>query len=448
MFFSGSVIKAIKKSVAAMAALALIPVFLLCGCDTEKARFNWVRAKIDEYYYPSLPSGWVFNGSVKDFVDEYLDSYSEFYTAEEYKNVTATSAGNMSGVGISYEYVPEGVYPSGESGVHLVRVVGNSPAYSAGIRAGEFVQYASYNGTINTFDSNASFSQFLDSIPQNTTFSITTDKDTYTTCKTSYTASYCYMATKDGTWDVTYENGNMKIVQSSVGKSCLPDGAAYLRLDQFYGNAAYEMASLIEVFNQKNCTSLILDLRRNGGGYVNVMSDISAIYTGQLQNPLPSAGVAEYKNGNREYFMASLSFPTEKQLPAGVKVSVLADNGTASASEALIGVLISNGVIGYSDVYISDFTQGYLSFSGTEAKDCRTYGKGIMQTTFSHPIYGYAIKLTTAKIFWPDGVTSIHDVGLGQDMGCKTVEAGWNVTYDDEQLSLAVEKIYGSQAKV
>lgn len=443
MNYSGFYKSGIKKIMPAIAVIALIPVFLLCGCDSEKAKFNWVRTQIDKYYYYSVPSGSVYNGSVKDYVETYLDKYSEFYTAEEFAKVVASDAGNMEGVGISFDYVAEGLHPSGESGVYLTRVVGNSPAYHAGLRAGEFIKSGSVDGVEYTFDSNAEFTRFLDSIPVNTPFSLTTDKDTYRTSKTSYEASYCYMATNSGQWSITYEDGNIKVVEQEGGNSSLPDGAAYLKLDKFYGKSADEMATLMGIFSSKNCTSLILDLRDNGGGYVHVMSSISSIYTGQLQNPLPSTGIAEYKFGNRESFTSKSNYSKENCFPAGAKLSVLADSGTASASEALIGVLITNGVIDYSDVYISDFTDNYLTFSNTWAKDCRTYGKGIMQTTYQHAIYKYAVKLTTAKIYWPDGVTSIHGTGLGPDMGCQTVAAEWNVTYSDDQLSLAIESIYG-----
>lgn len=437
----------LKKLMPVIAVAVLIPVFLLCGCDSEKARFNWVRAQIDKYYYGSLPSDMVYNGSVKDYVNRYLDKYSQFYTAEEYAKTKANDAGSMEGVGISFEYVDEGLHPSGEGGIYLSRVVGNSPAYNVGLRAGEFITSGTYNGVEYTFDSKAEFTQFLEVIPSNTTFGLTTDRDTYQTSKTKYEASYCYMATNSRQWHISYRDGGMKVESENGGKICLPDGAAYLKLDQFYGKAADEMASLMTIFNSENCTSLILDLRNNGGGFVSVMSDISSIYTGQLQNPLPNTGVAEYKYGNRERFSSGKSFSAEQCFPAGVKLSVLADSGTASASEALIGSLITNGVIEYSDVYISEFSEGYLTHSKTEAKNGRTYGKGIMQTTYCHA-YGYAIKLTTAKIYWPDGMTSIHGTGLGQEMGCQTVTADWNVTYCDEQLTLAVQNIYDKTALI
>lgn len=413
--------------------------FTSVGCDST---YDWVRSVIDEHYYWGLPQNCKYNGSVSDFVDEYLDIYSKFYTKEEYEQLKASNSGSMSGLGVSFGFVAEGAHPSGKSGILISKVVGNSPAYRAGLSAGEFVQSGSYNGESVAFNSSAEFISFLDGIPVDSDFTLTTDIGTYKTAKSAYTASYCYMSTATSSYYIEYDGGKTSVKEKSVGKACLPQGAAYMRLSEFYGNAAYEMAELIKEFNAKNCTSLILDLRSNGGGYVSVMSDISAIYTGQLENKPANTGYAEYKDGGVEYFHSTANFSREQCLPQGVKVSVLADNGTASASEALIGVLISSGVIDYSDIYISDFGEEYLQYSGTASKNRKTYGKGIMQSTYTNFWHGYAIKLTTAKIYWQNGVC-IHDVGLNESMGCKTVSAQWNVTYADEQLALAVSQIYG-----
>lgn len=424
---------ALLWSVLSVLALSLV------GCSTA---YDWVRSVIDKHYYWDLPQDCVYNGSVSDFVSEYLDAYSKYYTAEECEQLRASNSGSMSGLGISFVFVSEGVHPSGKSGVLITKVVGNSPAYHVGLSEGEFVQSGSYKGESVAFGSDEAFVAFLNGIPTNDEFTLVTDRGVYKTAKSAYTASYCYMATSASSYYIEYDGEKMSVSEKPVGKACLPSGAAYMRLSEFFGNAAYEMSTLMAEFNAQGCTSLILDLRRNGGGYVNVMSDISAIYTGQLQNKPANTGYAEYKNGGIEYFSSTAKFSQGEYLPQGVKVSVLADNGTASASEALIGVLISSNVLDYSDIYLSDFGTEYLEYSGTASKNCKTYGKGIMQTTYRNALHGYAIKLTTAKIYWPNGVC-IHGVGLTSANGCKTLRAEWNVTYADEQLALAVSQIYG-----
>lgn len=437
----------IKKILLAVIAAMLFMVVTLCGCYSETSAYRWAREYIDAYYYWDLPDDCEYKGSVKQFVSDYLDMYSAFYTKDEYASVISSGSGNMSGLGISCEYVSAGEHPQGGSGVLLVKVVGNSPAFKAGLRAGEFVKSGTAGGSTVQFDSAKSFTDFLNSFPAGQKFTLTTDKATYEVAKEAYTASYCRMSTNAKDWSISYDGETLKVDETEGGIECLPDGAAYLRLDQFYGNAADEMGALIAEYNAENCTSLILDLRGNGGGYVDVMSDISNIYTGQLQNAHKYTCYAEYKGGRRESYNSQKVFTPEQSFRAGMKLSVLADNGTASASEALIGVLISNGVMKYSDVYISDFSDEYVNYlkkySEGDVKNCKTYGKGIMQTTFMHQIYRYAIKLTTAKIYWPDGTTCIHGEGLTEKAGCKTVKTDWEITYADEQLARAVGLIYG-----
>ena len=431
-------------SAAVVAAVVFFAGFLTARF-TEKREiksFEWALETVGENFYTGKSDSEILTLALKGMADG-LDPYSEYYTAEQYRAEVASNSGKKSGIGVSVSFVKAGEHPQDESGVFVGRVVGNSPAYKSGIRAGEFISSAEFNGETTVFKSRDDFTAFIDARAEGESFKLFSDRGEYTLAKGNYTQSYCYMATADKQWTVSYDGGRRVVSETVGGIDCLPQGAAYLRLDQFFGGAAYEMAELIEKFNAENCTSLILDLRGNGGGYVDVMCDISGIFTGQLQNSNPVAMRAVFKDGHKENSYVTKKFSSSQCLPAGTKLSVLADNGTASASEALIGVLIDNGVINYGDIYVSDFGEEYLEFSGTEEKNRRTYGKGIMQSTFVNRKTGEAIKLTTAQIYWPKGETSIHGTGLNTDMGCKTVPAIWNVTFDDAQLAAAVGMIYG-----
>ena len=84
-------------------------------------------------------------------------------------------------------------------------------------------------------------------------------------------------------------------------------------------------------------------------------------------------------------------------------VIVLANDGTASASECLIGALLDYGEKGFS--------KERLILEKNDAGVARTYGKGIMQTTFSLS-NGGAFKLTTARMLWPKTKTCIHKTGI------------------------------------
>ncbi len=435
--------KIFKCLIAAVIAASTLILCFACGCEST---YDWVLKTIKKEYYEELPENYEFDGDVKKFVSTYLDRYSAYYTRSEYLALTASNEGSKSGVGISFIYVGEGEHPSGESGILLESVIGNSPAALSGLKSGEFIKSAvSADGSQTVFNSTDDFVNYLDGKNTGEKFTFVTDRGMHELSKEDYTASYCSMSTASADYTITYKDSVGSVVKDEEGgMPFLPLDAAYVRINQFYGKASTELGMLVEEFNAQACTSLILDLRGNGGGYVDLMSEISDIFVGSLPEHYPVSMKAVYKSGKTENFMVEEKFSQNRRLSAGVKVSVLADNGTASASEALIGVLVDNGVIDYGDIYLSDFSREYLDFSGMADKNCRTYGKGIMQTTFTRMFTGEALKLTTAKIYWPKGETCIHDVGLTVEAGCKTVPAVWDVTYGDEQLKMAVGMIYPS----
>jgi hypothetical protein len=180
------------------------------------------------------------------------------------------------------------------------------------------------------------------------------------------------------------------------------------------------------------------------------MQDMSGYFLANVMGASSVAMVARYRDGSTTSFPVS-SHSGKTCLQEGTNLYVLANSSTASASEALIGVLVCSGLLDYSHIYISNYGSAYLnwyvSLSGgttSSVKNARTYGKGIMQSTFTNALTGEALKLTTAEIFWPDETTSIHDRGLSAADNCKIVDAEWTVTAGDRELQTVVADIIGS----
>lgn len=440
-----------------IAAVAFLGGFLTCKFTRKRelSSFEWALDTIKKYYYEDISDEELLVASMRGISALELDRYSGYYTQKEYEELYASNSGSRSGVGISYTYIEDKYaqyHPDKRGGVFINMVVGNSPAFESGLRAGEFIDSVKVGEKSYSFESSDEFSAVLDSIADGVEFSLVSNHGEYAVSKQDYTMSYAVMYTNTTEYSIIYDSNNRGFVEENEKKgiSYLPQGAAYMRLDQFFGNAANEMAGLMGIFNEEHCTSLILDLRGNGGGYVDLMCDISDIFTGQLPHHNDVAMRAVYKDGTIEKAFVSNIYSSSQMLPADTKVSVLADHNTASASEALIGVLIDNGVIDYKDIYISDFEDGYAAYlrgindaPEMDILNCRTYGKGIMQTTFQNPVTHEALKLTTAKLYWPKGETCIHGTGLNKGMGCNTLKTDWDVTYGDVQLSEAVKVIYG-----
>ena len=143
--------------------------------------------------------------------------------------------------------------------------------------------------------------------------------------------------------------------------------------------------------------NLILDLRNNGGGSLSKLIDIASmlIYNDGEQNTV--IAISQKRNGQEVFATRRNEYFSNIK-----KISVIANVNSASATECLIGAMLHYG---------DGFSQDRLVIEEHPTEGARTFGKGIMQTTY-WMIKGGAIKLTTGKMFWPDNKTSIHQIGI------------------------------------
>ncbi len=429
------------KIIAVVCALALAVVTFFAGYFTHKltqpssaASLEWALEMIDKYYYGEFDESQI-TGATLQGLSSLLDPYSEYYTPEEYANLVKTASGKRAGVGISYVFV-EG------KGAQLVTVVGGSPAAGAGLRSGDVLVSGERGGVKTEFTSDKAFSDFLDGAAENERFALITSRGKRAeVARQNYTSSYAVMYTNGAEYSFDYSLSSEPAYKISDRMNFLPEGTAYIGLSQFYGGAAAEFGKLVKKFNSENCTSLILDLRNNGGGQVDLMCEIAGLFTSADYSGAKLAMSAKYRNGYTEKFHCSRYDPADA-LPKDTKIYAMANAGTASASEALLGILVSYGRIEERDIFLSDYSENYLDWldkRGGGRKTGCSYGKGIMQSTFTNS-KGEAIKLTVAEIFWPNG-TSIHGRGFtaggianGEGRGCTALPAEWLVTEGDEEL--------------
>ena len=413
----------------------IISAAFIAGCSLSS--YDWfVKTVKKHYFYPVDDSA--FEGDdLKEIAGRTLDKYSAYYTAEEYKNLMKSNSGSKSGIGISYSFA-EG------KGIYISSVIGNSPAYISGLRAGEWIESASLGGETAVFEKSSDFADFVNSAKEEEKINLnSSDGKVYTVSKSEYTASYTYMASNDNAWIFSSAaNGGLAVtpLYSEIIPE-LPDGTAYINISQFYGTASREFDILVNKFNAEKFTSLIIDLRSNGGGYVNVMQDMAYAFS---NNTKTLAMLSRDKKGREEKFYCTKVSPNASVLAQDTKIYVLANSGTASASEALIGAMICYGRREYENIFLSDYSEEYLGWlqsSGQEIKNARSYGKGIMQSTFVNSFTKEALKLTTAQIYWPDEKTCIHDKGVTAEDGCTPVPAQWERTKGDEELKAVIEII-------
>ena len=182
----------------------------------------------------------------------------------------------------------------------------------------------------------------------------------------------------------------------------------YIAVSQFLENTGDQFDKAVTELEKNGMQSLIIDLRDNGGGFLNtctqmvsrlIAKDKLIVYT-------------KDKEGNKEEFKSD----SDKTL--NLPVVILVNNNTASASEIMTGCL-------------KDY--GKATVVGT-----KTYGKGIVQNIMPLPD-GSAIKFTIAKYYTPNG-TDIHKKGIKPDVEVKISDAQWKKAQKDEKADIQLKK--------
>ena len=365
---------------------------------SEKQRtLNWLVSMIEKnYVYYDVETGELKEFTAEDYADAImsglLDVYSEYYTKSQYTDIIKSSTGDSYGTGVSFLL---------DGNLTIFSVAGNSPASRAGIKAGGLITAVEYNGTktnVVTFDD---LSKAFAPIPANTFFNLYIVYDgveqIFTVAKEAYVESFVFYSDSTlGYGFVSNQEGVLELTVNGDSMPVLGSDTAYVKYTSFMYNSAEQLGTVFNKAIERGKTSLILDLRDNGGGYLDVLTQVAEYFIDENGNEENLITVARDKKGKEQRFYTS-----DNKFVGFKKVVILANENTASASEALIGALMHYGVVSYDTLVITK-----------HGDVARTYGKGIMQSTYPHILVWDAIKLTSAYIYFPDGKTSIHGVGF------------------------------------
>jgi carboxyl-terminal processing protease len=176
-------------------------------------------------------------------------------------------------------------------------------------------------------------------------------------------------------------------VQDVKDAHIIEDGIGYLRFAEFRENSYEQIVKNLRQLKEQGANALILDLRNNPGGLLNIAIDISEIFLSKGQTIVSTKGrhpsqdsISISRNKNNEF----------KEWP----VVILINEGSASGSEIVAGALKDNRRAVILGV--------------------KSFGKGSVQSVIPMPD-GSGLRLTTAKYFTPSGIC-IHDIGIKPDI--------------------------------
>lgn len=341
-------------------------------------KLSLLEAYTGKYYLNKIDADNVEQNIYKGFAKGLQDPYAEYYTKEEFKQLTEEDSGEYEGIGISVAKDTDTGY------AEIVSVFKDQPAYKAGLKTGDLIIAVNKKSTMN-MELQEVVSEIKKKENKKVVLTIYRDKKSkdYTVKKSS----------------VQLDTVSYKMKEKKIG---------YIAVSQFLENTGDQFDKAVTALEKKGMKSLIIDLRDNGGGLLNTCTQM-------VSRVIDKDKLIVYtkdKEGNKE------EFKSDSGKTLDIPIIILVNGNTASASEIMTGCL-------------KDY--GKATVVGTT-----TYGKGIVQNIM--PLTdGSAIKFTIAKYYTPNG-TDIHKKGIKPDVKVKMSDAQWKKAQTDEKADKQLKK--------
>ena len=340
--------------------------------DDKVKEFLDVYADVLSGYYENVDKSEAINSAISGMMSYLGDKYSTYLDDDATNNLNDMLAGTYNGIGILINQ---------EKGIE--EVFDNSPAMSAGILKGDKIV-----GLNNEDVSELELSELTSRI------------------KSSNGNVNLKILRGEELKDITVEVKTLNKPAISYSIDEYNDKKiGYLQIQTFSQTLAEQVKQVLNKFDKENIDSVIIDLRGNGGGYLNAATDTASLFL--------EKGKVIYSLENKNSYE---SFKDETDEHRNYNIVVLVNEGTASASEILTGAL--------KDSY------------GVTIVGQKTYGKGKVQQV-KNLSDGSMVKYTTAKWLRPNG-ECVDGEGIKPDYEVE-IEVVDENTIVDTQLKKAIE---------
>ena len=345
-----------RNGVLLAAALVVVAFFSFKSGDDRNFQiaknldtFNSIVKELDMFYVDTLdPNKTVREGI--DYMLSSLDPYTEYYPEDDQAELQQMLNASFGGIGSLITYNQK------LKRSMIAEPFEGTPAAKIGLKAGDILM--EIDGKDLAGKNNQEVSQMLRGAV-GTSFKLKVERPDE----------------KGGTRPLEFN-----IVRQTIQTPMIPydtifnKNVGYINLSTFSGTPSKDFKKTFLRLKKEGITSLVIDLRGNGGGRLEEAVEIANFFLPRGKVIVTTKG--KTKQASNTY--KTLREPQDLDIP----ISVLVNGGTASASEILSGAF-------------QDFDRAVIVGS-------RTFGKGLVQTTRPLP-YGGVMKLTTSKYYIPSG---------------------------------------------
>lgn len=305
--------------------------------------FSAVMKQIDQEYVDETDPEILLEHAIKGMVSQ-LDPHTTFYTSEQFSKWNQSYEG-YSGIGVTFDVINDKIT--------IMSVIEGGPSAKAGLQTGDRIVEIEGVSAIGLKEEDVPLRLMG---PKGTLVNIGVERRL-----SKHIKQFTIMRDEVHVESIPYA-------------FMMKPGVGYIRIVRFSATTSEELEAALKQLEQDGLRQLVLDLRGNGGGYLEAAVDV-------VDRFLPGGQKIVYTRGRIETAFREF-YSTHKYTHPLMPVIVLIDRATASASEIVAGAL-------------QDWDRALIVGE-------TSFGKGLVQSQYQFSD-GSALLMTTAKYYTPSG---------------------------------------------
>ena len=332
---------------------------LFANKSSSEVKIKRLIDYIQRDYVDSVNTENLLDGAITQILGK-LDPHSVYIPKENLQAVTENMQGNFVGIGVQFRMIKDSIT--------VIQPIKGGPSIKAGIKAGDRILMSNKDTLYGKNLVSGKIPKFLKGKPN-------TEVDLQ-----------IYRKTNDSLFTVRLTRGKVAIKSVDVSYM-VNDSIGYIKLERFARTSYKEFKTALNQLQKRGMTDLVLDLRGNGGGYIDIANKI-------VDEFLEDDKLIVFTKNNKGE--VDESFATNRGSFEKGGLYILIDQNSASASEIVAGALQDND---------RGVTIGRRSF-----------GKGLVQEEMDLGD-GSAVRLTIARYYTPTGrsIQKPYEKGKGEN---------------------------------